>query len=309
MTLGVAETPSLAGDLIFANDFETGDLSLWSSAVTGLPPDPTMIAPPLDPTVATDIADSIKFLYEGNDPIQSGVEEGAVDSMRAAVLKGRVLQAGGSPLAGVRVSSVGQPELGQTLTRSDGMFDLVVNGGEEVTLRFERAGYLPADRTIETPWRDYRWIDDLMLIRLDDQVTQVTMGNMEMQVARGTEVTDEDGARQTTLMFPEGNTAEMVLVDGTRVPLATLAVRATEYTVGSDGPKRMPAALPSNTGYTYAVELSVDAALEAGAVSVEFDQPVIHYVENFVGFPVASESRWAPTIGPVRFGCPRRTVE
>ena len=48
----------------------------------------------------------------------------------------------------------------------------------------------------------------------------------------------------------------------------------------------MPALLPQNTGYTYAVDLSIDEAEENRAVTVKFDKPVIDYVDNFIGFPV-----------------------
>src|SRR5439155_14837708 len=58
------------------------------------------------------------------------------------------------------------------------------------------------------------------------------------------------------------------------------------YTIGVSGPKSMPAALPSTSGYTYAVELSVDEAAAAGATDVQFNQPVVHYVENFLNFRV-----------------------
>ena len=50
----------------------------------------------------------------------------------------------------------------------------------------------------------------------------------------------------------------------------------------------MPAELPPNVGYTYAVEFSADEALAAGAQDVVFDQPVISYVDNFLGFPAGT---------------------
>ena len=50
----------------------------------------------------------------------------------------------------------------------------------------------------------------------------------------------------------------------------------------------MPGELPPSSGYTYAVELSADEALAAGAQEVRFSSPVPFYVENFVGFPVGS---------------------
>ena len=62
----------------------------------------------------------------------------------------------------------------------------------------------------------------------------------------------------------------------------------TEYTVGANGPNAMPAALPPTSRYTYAVELSADEAIAAGAKSVNFSQPLLNYVENFLGFSVGT---------------------
>ena len=76
--------------------------------------------------------------------------------------------------------------------------------------------------------------------------------------------------------------------DGTTQPITSLNVRATEFTVGPNGPKAMPAELPPNVAYTYAVEFTVDEALSAGAKEVRFSQPVINYLENFLNFPVGT---------------------
>ena len=60
----------------------------------------------------------------------------------------------------------------------------------------------------------------------------------------------------------------------------------TEYTVGENGPQAMPAQLPAASAYTYAVDLSVDEAIAAGAEQVTFSKPIPVYVENFLDFPV-----------------------
>ena len=99
-------------------------------------------------------------------------------------------------------------------------------------------------------------------------------------------VTDEDGTRQATLLIPQGTTAQLVMPDGSTQVITSLNVRASEYTVGPDGPKAMPAKLPSTSGYTYAVELSADEAIATGATEVRFSQPLYYYVEDFIGFPV-----------------------
>lgn len=106
-----------------------------------LPPDPAPFAPPLDPTVAYDLGDAVSFLYQGAHAVQQGVTPGAIEERRLAWLRGEVQQRGGAPLPGVKVSVRDRPELGYTLTRADGVFDLVVNGGGIVTLDYERPGF------------------------------------------------------------------------------------------------------------------------------------------------------------------------
>ena len=97
----------------------------------------------------------------------------------------------------------------------------------------------------------------------------------------------------------------MTLPNGKSKPLSTLKIRATEYTVGTLGMASMPGSLPPSSGYTYAVELTVDEALAAGATSVQFSKPLINYTENFIGAPVGSpvpagyydrqQGRWLPS--------------
>ena len=252
------------------------------------PPDPVTVAPPIDPTVPTTLANSTAFLYSGNNPIQTGVAPGTISFIRAAVLKGRVTGRDGTPISGVTIRILNHAEFGQTLTRSDGAFDMAVNGGGPLTIIYEKSGLLPAQRQVNAGWQDYAVVDDVVLISLDTQVTTISANALIMQSARGSVSTDADGSRRPTLLFPAGTSASMVLPDGTVQPLASLQVRATEYTIGSSGPKSMPAALPPTSGYTYAAELSADEALAAGATDVQFNQPIVHYVENFLNFPVGS---------------------
>ncbi len=106
------------------------------------------------------------------------------------------------------------------------------------------------------------------------------------QVARGSVVSDSNGTRQATLIFKAGTQAQMRMPDDSTQPLTHLHLRATEVTVGPDGPDAMPGALPASSAYTYAVDYSVQEAIDAGAKSVEFDRPIVTYTENFRGFPV-----------------------
>lgn len=269
---------------------DDGQLSASDTAIVevdaGIPPDPSTVAPALSRTQTTDIGSATAFLYTGPNPIQTGVAPGTIDLKRAAVLRGKVLGAAGAPLPGVMITILNHPEFGQTLSRADGMFDMAVNGGGPLTVNYQKTGLLPAQRQVNVPWQDFVIVPDVALIPLDTQVTSINLTAGVMQVARGTAMTDVDGTRQATLLFPPGTTASMVLPGGSTQPLTAMHVRATEYTVGSSGPTAMPAQLPAGIAYTYAVDFSVDEALAAGAREVDFTPAIPFYLENFLNFPV-----------------------
>lgn len=277
---GASDGDEIAGgfDPLDENDFPVG-----------LPPDPADVAPELETGVASTIGAATEFLYTGPNPIQTGVAPDTIDPVRAVVLRGTVMNRDGSPLSGITVSVLDHPEYGQTLSRADGMFDLAVNGGGVLTVNYAGDGVLPARRQVQTPWQDYVIVPDVALIPLDTQVTTVDLNAaVPMQVAQGTPVTDADGTRQATILFPQGTAAELVMPDGSTQPISTLNIRTTEYTVGDNGEMAMPAMLPPASGYTYAVELSADEVIAAGATEVRFSQPLPVYVENFLGFPVGT---------------------
>src|SRR6266568_2007963 len=199
-----------------------------------------MLPPPNDPTVAPDIASATAFLYSGTNPVQTGVVEGTIEPDRVAVIRGHVRDRNGNSVSGVTITILGHPEFGGTLTRADGMFDMAVNGGGVVTVDYRKDGYLASQRQIRTAWRNYVWAAEVVLVPFDPTVNTVAFGGSQMQVARESVVTDADGTRQATVLFPSGTQASMVILDGTTRVLATANVRATEYTVGADGPKSMP---------------------------------------------------------------------
>ena len=202
-------------------------------------------------------------------------------------MRGKVLGPNSQLLPGVAITILAHPEYGQTLSRVDGLFDLAVNGGESITVNYAKSGYLSAQRQVSVPLQDFAWLPEVVLVSRDTQVTSVDLtASVPIQVVQGSIVTDQDGQRQASLLIPQGTTAEIVLPDGNTQPLTDLNIRITEFSVGPDGPKSMPAQLPPNVGYTYCVDLSVDQADALGAKKVSFSQPIFHYVENFLNFPV-----------------------
>lgn len=286
----VSQSPVLGGgqySLVLSNQGSSRFFRLHGPA-SQLPPDPSVVAPPVSKTTATDMATATSFLYSGTDPIQTGVTNGTIEPRRVSVLRGKVIGRNGAALSGVRITVLGHPEFGQTLSRADGAFDLAVNGGGQLTVRYEKEGFLGAQRAIVAPWRDYAWLPDVVLVAFDTAVTAVDLTVAAMQVARGSTVSDEDGSRRATILFPQGTSAGLVMPNGTTQAVNSLNIRATEFTVGSNGPAAMPAALPPSSGYTYCVELSADEAVAAGAADVRFSQPLPVYVENFLNFPVGT---------------------
>jgi RHS repeat-associated protein len=87
-------------------------------------------------------------------------------------------------------------------------------------------------------------------------------------------------------MLP-GTTAEVYLEDGSTQATDSLSISITEYTVGQNGPNAMPAELPANSAYTYAVEITADEAVNrVEGKDVILSRPIPVYINNFLDFPV-----------------------
>jgi RHS repeat-associated protein len=242
----------------------------------------------IDPTAPTDIVAANATLLAGT----------TVDPSRAAVLRGIVtrndVQPVLQPLPNVKISIVGAPSSGTVLTQLDGHFDIAVNGGGQVRVRYEKAGYLTVERSIEAVWKEYAWLPDVTMTPLDPTPSDITLDDVGMQTARGGLVQDADGVRQATVLVP-AHTAAIKIKNGVSTPLTgALTVRATEFTVGPNGPTAMPGPLPPTTAYTYCVELTADEALDADSIqfvqaqNTSVPQSMPLYLENFINFPVGT---------------------
>ena len=255
-------------------------------------PDPvTVLEPPaLDSDTPVSVYEAASFLFTGSGAPQQGVAPGTISPERIAVLRGRVTDRAGEGIETVKVTVLREGELGRAYTRADGVYDIAVNGGGPVTLVFEKAGYLPLQRTIDPPWRDYTPVEDVSMTQPDPATTAVNPnGGTPFQVVRGSKEEDLDGERRAVLLVPNGVSAKMKMPDGSKPALpGPWTFRITEYTAGPGGKAAMPGELPPATQYTYAVEFSVDQADAAGATGVEFSTPLINYVENFADVPVGN---------------------
>jgi YD repeat-containing protein len=282
-----ANTITIVGTDAAGNSTTRTETVTLTQAGPALPPDPSRVATPLSSTSVTPFNQAVAFLYSGNNPIQAGVATGTIGTRSASVVKGVLASAGGQPVTGVQVAVLERSDYGSTVSRADGAYDMAVNGGTPLIVSFSKSGYLPVQRQVIPRWGDYNVLDTVVMTPLDTAVTTVDF-TAPIQSGRSSVISDGDGApRHMTMMFRGGTQATLRMPDGTTQPVTgPLHVRATEYTVGANGLRAMPAALPPASAYTYAVELSTDEGTAAGAASVEFSTPVATYIENFLKFPV-----------------------
>ena len=266
---------------------------------------PTLTNAPtaVDRSVSYDIYDATRFLYTGSNPVQTGLDANTIDRRCITVLRGNLIKSGGQPLAGVAITLQDHPELGQSLSDSQGLFNFVLNGGGVVVVEFNKTGYLSAQRQVETTRRQYEVVEPVVLIQPDSKTTAIDPTSaVAFQVAQGSVVSDNDGTRRATLLFPAASFATMrTQAENQKRPLSPLTFRATEFTAGAAGAAAMPGELPPTSGYTYAVDFSFD---EPAGQAVVFDQPVINYTENIIGAPVGSavpagyyddaQAKWIP---------------
>jgi RHS repeat-associated protein len=216
--------------------------------------------------------------YEDLIPPDATVE--SYDPKLFSVITGLVQDLAGSPIADVSVTIHDHPEYGTVATDGDGRFSIPVEGGGTITVVYQKDGLLTVHRKVYVPWNDIPMAKTIVMIAEDPASTTVTFdGNPETVVThQSTEVTDDFGSRSCTMVFTGDNMAYLVDEQGNDIhQLVTITTRATEYTT----PESMPAILPPTSAFTYCVEFAVD-----GAPRVRFENPVITWVDNFLGFDV-----------------------
>ncbi len=220
------------------------------------------------------------------------------DTKRFSIITGLVQDPNSSPLTDVSITIHGHVEYGTSSSDTEGRFSIPVNGGDTITLVYQKGGLITAHRKVCVSWNKIAIAETIQMIAQDPAFTTLTFdGNPDTVVIHeSTEVTDELGSRSCTTVFTGDNIAYEVDAGGNVIgELTTITTRATEFTT----PESMPAILPANSGYTYCAELGVD-----GVQRVRFEKPVITWVDNFLGFgvgtvvPVGSYDRdrgvWVP---------------
>uniref|UniRef100_A0A8C4M100 Teneurin-4 n=1 Tax=Equus asinus asinus TaxID=83772 RepID=A0A8C4M100_EQUAS len=120
--------------------------------------------------------DRIKFLV-GRDSTHVIPGENPFDGGHACVIRGQVMTSDGTPLVGVNVSFVNNPLFGYTISRQDGSFDLVTNGGISIILRFERAPFITQEHTLWLPWDRFFVMETITMRHEENEIPSCDLSN------------------------------------------------------------------------------------------------------------------------------------
>lgn len=252
-------------------------------------PDP--VAPDYPDSRKSDLSFGVEFLIKGETAIQAGFQTDSTKPLERAVVRGVVVDQNREPLANVHIRILDGTKYGVTRTRAGGNWDLLIGGGSQRVVIFEKSGYLTSQRRVGVDGGDVVPLDTIVLMRIDSAVTEVRANVSIPQVVAGSIMSDKDGQRRSVVIVPSETNIEVENEDGTRSPLFTANLRITEYTVGELGPKAMPAELPRTTGYTFCADVTADEVPRAN--HLRFSKPVPFYVDNFLNFPIG----WPVPVG------------
>ena len=117
------------------------------------------------------------------------------------------------PVSGVTVSVLGHPEFGKTLSRQDGRYDMVVNGGGALTFVYEKAGFLRVQREVNPILTEaYTGVESVCMVRPNDYYAFIDLTNDTLQAVHTVmdKVQDDDPARGVTLIIYPNTDAQMI---------------------------------------------------------------------------------------------------
>ncbi|KAG2457049.1 TEN4 protein, partial [Polypterus senegalus] len=113
--------------------------------------------------------DRIRFLV-GKDSTHIIPGENPFNVDHACVIRGQVMTSDGTPLVGVNISFINNPLYGYTISRQDGSFDLITNGGVAIILRFERAPFITQEHTLWLPWGRFYVMDAITMRHEENEI-------------------------------------------------------------------------------------------------------------------------------------------
>ncbi|XP_070197746.1 teneurin-m-like isoform X2 [Littorina saxatilis] len=124
------------------------------------------------PSPTASFFERMRFLIEENS-VQMDATRNSFNETQVSVIRGRVKTLDGTPLAGVKVGVVTQPMYGFTLSRKEGQFDILVNGGGSVKLELMRDPFRSVTASVLVPWNQIITMDTVYMA-LDQTTPPIT---------------------------------------------------------------------------------------------------------------------------------------
>ncbi|KAK2891083.1 hypothetical protein Q8A67_013726 [Cirrhinus molitorella] len=159
--------------------------------------------------------------------------ENTFNGSLVSVVRGQVVTSDGTPLIGVNVSLLHYPQQGYTITRQDGMFDLLVNGGTALTMRFVRAPYSAVYRTVWLSWRVFHVMDTLVMRKEERDTPTCEFSGLDRPSPRITASplsTFYRSSPEASPIIPETQVLhEHTAIPGSDLDLIYLSSRASAY--------------------------------------------------------------------------------
>ncbi|XP_060682603.1 teneurin-4 isoform X8 [Hemiscyllium ocellatum] len=120
--------------------------------------------------------DRVKFLIR-KDSTHVIPGENPFNSGDTCVIRGQAVTVDGTPLVGVNISFVNNPQYGYTISRQDGSFDLMTNGGVSVTIHFERSPFITQEHTLWLPWNRFFVMDTVIMRHEENDIPSCDLSN------------------------------------------------------------------------------------------------------------------------------------
>nr|XP_056714069.1 teneurin-4 [Euleptes europaea] len=143
-------------------------------------PDPLDIIQETQPPVSQQnlhsFYDRVKFLV-GKESTHVIPGENPFSEGHPCVIRGQVMTSDGTPLVGVNISFANNPLYGYTISRQDGSFDLVTNGGISIILHFERAPFITQEHTLWLPWDRFFVMETIVMRHEENDIPSCDLSN------------------------------------------------------------------------------------------------------------------------------------
>ncbi|KAI1893645.1 hypothetical protein AGOR_G00125840 [Albula goreensis] len=176
--------------------------------------------------------DRVRFLV-GKDSTHIIPGANPFEGRHACVIRGQVVTSDGTPLVGVNISFINNPTYGYTITRQDGSFDLVTNGGVAIALRFERAPFITQEHTLWLPWGRFFVMDTIVMRHEENDIPSCDLSSFARPspVVTPAPLTAFAGScSQRGTIVPEIQTLqEEIHIPGTDIKLGYLSSRTPGY--------------------------------------------------------------------------------